>query len=370
MTVPFFGTDREFADLRREILDAVESVLRTGQALQGPPVAELESDVAALAGRRFAVAVNSCTDALYFALVALGVGPRDEVLVTDFSFVASATCVLRCGAVPVFVDIDPATFNMDLEAAGNLVTRRTKAIVCVHLYGQMSDPAEVEAFAREHGLGLVEDAAQAIGATYEGRMAGCVGDVACLSFDPTKPVSAPGSGGMALTNDQEIVNHLRRLRYHGKDADGSFVLLGYNSQMPTLTAEVLRVNLRHNDRWIRRRREIAQRYSATVGRLDGFTVPQPGPEVGHIYHKYVIRCPDRAALQRHLASRDVETLVHYGSPLHRQPLFQEGPPVHAPHAEEASRQVLSLPIHAYLRDEEVEAVTGAILEFAGEPVAS
>jgi dTDP-4-amino-4,6-dideoxygalactose transaminase len=366
--VPFHDAAREYAELRHEVLAAVDEVLASGHVLQGQAVVELEREVAAVSGRRQGIAVNSCTDALYFALVALAVGEGDEVLVTDFSFVASASCILRCGATPVFVDIDPITFNMDLAAAEGLVTPRTRAVISVDLFGQMSDPAEVEAFARRHDLALIEDAAQAIGASFEGKPAGSVGSIGCLSFDPFKTISAPGSGGMVLTDDDAVAERVRRLRYHGRTPERTVESLGFNSQMPTLVAAVLQIKLRHNGEWIRRRRQIADHYAAVLGDLDHLTVPAALPDAEHVYQKYVVTSPHRDALRAHLGDRGVETMVQYPAPLHRHPVFASGKPVRAPNAEEASSRVLSLPVHAFLRDEEVEAVAEAVLSFPRQRV--
>jgi len=235
--IPFFGTTREFLAHRAPIMERIERSLETGRMLQGEAVPDLERRVATQVGRRYAVAVNSCTDGLFFALRASGLEPGDEVLVPNLSFVATASSVVRASAVPVFVDVDDS-YNLSLDAARERVTPRTRAIVFVHLYGQMGDARRIETFARDHGLILIEDAAQAFGASFAGRNAGSLGSASCLSFDPTKPISAVGSGGMVLTDDGEIAARVRRLRYHGRGPDGDFVELGFNSQMSTLVAAV------------------------------------------------------------------------------------------------------------------------------------
>lgn len=358
--MPYYGADREFAAHRDRIMAAVEDVLSSGQALQGGAVAELEDRVAATAGRAHAVAVNSCTDALYFALAAAGVKPGDEVLVPDFSFVATASCILRCGAVPVLVDVEEGTLNLDLERAAELVTERTRAVIVVHLYGQMMDPSRVDAFADRFGIPVVEDAAQAFAASFDGRAGGSVGRVSCFSFDPTKPLNAPGSGGMVLTDDDGIADEVRLLRYHGK-AGGQFERLGFNSQMPTLTAAVLQVKLGHSEATLARRREIAARYSKGLDDLPHLTVPEETPGSVHNFHKFVIRSPGRDALRRHLAERGIETFIHYDRPLSAQPLLRvAGRASSTPVAEAAAGAVLSLPCHAFLEDDEVDAVIEAV----------
>ncbi|MGH2683195.1 MAG: DegT/DnrJ/EryC1/StrS family aminotransferase [Actinomycetota bacterium] len=366
--IPFYDAEREYVQLRHEVLPAIDEVLASGPVLQGQAVVELEREVAGLAGRRHGIAVNSCTDALYFALLALGLGPDDEVLVTDFSFVASASCILRCGATPLFVDIHPATFNMDLEVAERLVTSRTRAVISVHLFGQMSDPAAAEAFAQQHDLVVIEDAAQALGASFAGRPAGSVGQASCLSFDPFKTISAPGSGGMVLTDEDEVAERVRLLRYHGRTADRTVESLGFNSQMSTLVAAVLGIKLRHNAEWIRRRRKIAGRYSEALQGSDHLTVPAVLPDAEHVFQKYVVATPHRDALRDHLAGWGVETMVQYPAPLHRHRVFASGKPVRAPNAEDAATRVLSLPVHAFLSDDEVEAVAEAVLAFPRQRV--
>jgi len=359
--VPFFGLHREFEDIREPLMAAVEDVLASGKLLQGPAVAAFERDVAERAGRAHAVAVNSCTDALYFGLRALGVGSGDEVLVTDFSFVASGTAILRTGATPVFVDIDE-TYSLDLDLADSAVTDRTKALLWVHLFGRMSDAARVEAFAARHGLAVLEDAAQTFGGVRDGRAAGSIGQVSAYSFDPTKVIGAPGSGAVALTDDEELAAKIRRLHIHGKQGP-SFEELGYNAQMSTLVAATLLVKLEHEERWLRRRREIAQLYSEA---LDGLAVlPELGSEREHIVHKYVVRTPKREALQAALTERDVSTMVHYSYRLHELPLVQGRPHrvVDGGLGDRAKREALSLPIHPYLLDEELERITDGIAAF-------
>jgi dTDP-4-amino-4,6-dideoxygalactose transaminase len=223
--IPYFALDREFEALREPILARIEEIFRTGQLLQGPWIADFEASLALLAGRRHAVAMNSCTDALYFAFAALGIGPGDEVMVPDFSFAATASSVLRTGAVPVYVDIHEG-YELDLDHATELLSERTKALVYVDLYGRMGDAGALERFAAEHGIALVEDAAQTLGGKRDGRAAGSAGIVSCFSFDPTKVVSAPGSGGALLTDDDEIAWTARTLSHHGKSPAGSFDRVG------------------------------------------------------------------------------------------------------------------------------------------------
>ena len=363
--VPFFGVQREYEAHAADYVRLFQAAMATGQALQGPPVVELEQRLASLAGRKHAIAVNSCTDALYFSLFAAGVRPGDSVLVTDFSFVASASSIARCGATPVFVDIGD-DYNMDFADAARRVRKNTKALVLVHLYGQMIEPARAERFCKEHGLALVEDAAQAIGAERDGRRAGSLGIASCLSFDPTKPISSIGSGGCVLTDDGGVAQAARRLRYHGKNDKGEFQELGFNSQLSTVAASLINFKLERLPVWTERRRALAH---AMNDRLAGLPlrVPREAQPGSHIYHKYVIAAPDRDRLKESLAAAGIETLIHYAAPLHRQPLFAASATDDGDYARslQCSKEVLSLPIHPFLSDEEVERITAAVRRHYG-----
>jgi dTDP-4-amino-4,6-dideoxygalactose transaminase len=357
--IPFFALDREFELLREPILARVEEIFASGQLLQGPWIAAFEGELAALTGRRHAVAVNSCTDALYFAFAALGIGAGDEVLVPDFSFAATASSVLRTGAAPVYVDIGD-DYELDLEHAAALVSEQTKALVYVDLFGRMGDPAALEAFAAEHGLLLVEDAAQTFGAVRDSRAGGSVGIVSCFSFDPTKVVSAPGSGGALLTDDDEIARVVRTLRQHGKSPAGEYELVGQNAQMSSIVAGVLLVKLEHEEEWLRTRQNTAGLYTDALAELDA-VAPARARGRDHVFHKYVIRTLNRDVVRAALEERGVRTLVHYPTTLGALPFAAAAP--HRGGGERAARfadEVLSLPIHAHLSDDEVEQVIDAL----------
>ena len=335
-------------------MPAIEDALAGGRSLQGEPVGAFEAALAAFTGRRHAVAVGSGTDALAFALLAHGVGPGDEVLVPAFSFIASASCVLRAGARPVFVDVD-ACGLLDLDDAAAKLTPRTRALIAVELFGQMLDPAKLEAFAAAHDLVLVEDAAQALGASAGERPCGSVGHASACSFDPTKVLAAPGSGGAVLCDDDALAERLRRLRWHGRDASGAYSELGFNSQLPSASAAALLVKLGHQRAWTARRQEIAARWTAA---LEGTGIAAPAVLGGrtHVFHKYVVRSEERDALLERLAAAGVPTLVHYATGLHRQPVFAPHDPAPCPAADALAATVCSLPIHAFLTDEEIGRV--------------
>ena len=359
MTVPYFAVDREFETIREPVLEAIEQVLRSGRMLGGPPIAEFEREIAARAGRRFAVALNSCTDALYFAFEALGIATGDEVIVPDFSFAATASSVLRAGAVPVFADVNES-YELDLDHAASLVSPKTRALVIVDLFGRIGDPREVERFAADHGLVLVEDAAQTFGAVRDGRPAGSVGAASCFSFDPTKVVSAPGSGGALVTDDEAVADRVRELRLHGKAKSGEFERLGYNAQMSSIVAAVLSVKLRNEEQWLRARQATAAAYADVLRGLAAEPPEQPSDRE-HVFHKYVVRVANRDRVRTALDERGVSTLVHYPQTLAAHPFVAAAP--HRGGGDVAARlthEVFSLPINAHLRPDEVERVTEAL----------
>jgi dTDP-4-amino-4,6-dideoxygalactose transaminase len=361
--LPFFGAARENEDLLEDLLARTADVLRSGKVLQGEAVAAFEAEVAAVAGRKFAVAVGSGTDAVSFALIAAGVGPGDEVLCPDVSFVASALAIARTGAEPVFVDVEQDCM-MDLREAAARVTPRTAAVLFVHLFGAMRDPSVALAFAKRHGLLFVEDAAQGFGASFDGRPCGSAGLAAAFSFDPTKVIGAPGCGGAVVTGDASIAERVRRMRYHGRSG-GVSVELGYNCQMPTTTAAMLSVKIARHAAWTARRTAIAQRYRAGIAGLQLELIPY-APSVRHVWHKFVLRATNRDALARSLNADGVPTAVHYPTPLHREPIFnrREHRGNGYPRAVEHAATALSLPIHAYLSDAEVDRVISAVHRYA------
>ena len=363
--VPYYGADREFARYRPEYLRCIERILETGQVLQGREVKELERKVADIVGRKHAVAVNSATDGLFFALSALGIGPGDEVLVPDFSFVASASSIRRTGAVPVFVDVTEE-YHMDLLCAEEAVTKKTKGMVFVHLFGRVAKLDEVENFARRHRLPIVEDAAQVFGATYRRRPAGSLGDVSCFSFDPTKVLSAPGSGGICVTDELRLAQEIQALRYHGKRGD-EFGTLGFNSQMSSIAAGVLLVKLRYSDEWRGARRKVAHKYNQAFGRVGTIVTPRDDSDAEHIFHKYVIRVCNRDRVHGLLSDAGIQCAIHYQRPLHAEPLFRRdariGRACHV--AARLSDEVLSLPVHPFLTEEETDRVIRSVLVATG-----
>ena len=359
MKIPFLDLTRQHRALRAELLGAVEQVLDRSQFVLGGQGQALETELARRAGVRHGVGVASGTDALRLALAAVGVRPGDEVVTPAFSFVASASTIVMAGARPVFADIDPVTFGLAPEALERALTPRTRAVVVVHLYGHPAPIDRIAAIARARGVALVEDAAQAIGATCEGRPIGGWGDAACLSFYPTKNLGACGDAGMLLTDRDDVAAHARRLRHHGDGGRYQHVELGYCSRLDEVQAAMLRVKLERLDGWTEARRRLAARYRAGLAGL-ALGLPAEQPRAGHIYHQFVVRHPQRDALAKVLADLGVGTMVHYPLAIPEQPLFGLDAEQQWPQAWRAAREVLSLPCYPEMTDAEAEGVVAAL----------
>ncbi len=359
MTIPFLDLRRQHAALKGELLAAAERVLDSSHFVLGDEGKALEAELAQLCGARHAVGVGSGTDALRLALTALGVSRGDEVLTPAFSFVASATTIAMAGATPVFVDVDPDTLTMDPEAAARALTPRTKAVMPVHLYGHPAAIDRLATFARTRGLALLEDDAQAIGATWGDRPLGGWGDAACLSFYPTKNLGAGGDGGMVVTTRDDVADRVRRLRHHGDTGRYHHMELGYCTRLDEVQAAWLRVKLRRLGEWTERRRQIAARYHTGLAGLP-LKLPVERPGARHVYHLFTVRHAQRDALAKHLADAGVGTAVHYPRAVPDQPLFAADGERRWPEAYRAAREVLSLPCYPEMTDGEVEGVVEAV----------
>jgi dTDP-4-amino-4,6-dideoxygalactose transaminase len=364
VNVPFVDLRRQYATIKDEIDQAIAEVVGSGRFILGPQVVALEAEMATYCGVAHAVGVGSGTDALRLALQALDIGPGDEVITSPFTFVASAETVWQVGAVPVFADIEPATYTLDPAAVARKVTARTRAIVAVHLYGHPADMAPLTELARDHGLSVVEDAAQAVGATSRGRRVGGIGHVGCFSFFPTKNLGAYGDGGLVTTDDPALADRVRMLRQHGSREKYVHALPGWCSRLDELQAAVLRVKLRHLDEWTTRRRLLANRYGSLLADLP---VIPPRERAGDrsVYHLFTIRSRQRDDLLKHLSSQGIQTAVHYPTPLHLQPPYRGAQRDGFPQSERASEEVLSLPLFPELRDGELDAVVAGVTGFFG-----
>jgi dTDP-4-amino-4,6-dideoxygalactose transaminase len=365
--VPLLDLKAQYASIRGDVDAAVVRVMESQYFILGPEVSALEEEVAAYSGAAHGVGMSSGTDALLAALMALDIGAGDEVIVPAYTFFATAGVVARLGATPVFVDIDPVTYNITPDAVAAAVTPRTRAVIPVHLYGRMVAMDGIMAVARVCGIAVIEDAAQAIGAfDAVGRKAGSIGDMGCFSFFPSKNLGGAGDGGMTVTQDPELAGRLKMLRMHGMEPKYYHAIVGGNFRLDALQAAVLRVKLRHLDGWSAARRHNAGRYRdlfQQAGLLDTITLPPD--ERGHIYNQFIIRTQRRDELQAHLRSRGIGTEIYYPVPLHLQQCFDglgQGPGS-MPHAEAAARETLALPVYPELTEQQLEHVVGSIAGF-------
>lgn len=358
MQVPILDLKAQYETIREEVREAIDQVLEKQHFILGPEVKALEQEIAQYCGTRYGVGVASGTDALILGLKACGIGPGDEVIVPSFTFVATADAVSALGGTPVFADIDPDTFNLDPSQVEPLITARTRAIVPVHLYGQMADMGPLLQLARAHNLKVVEDTAQALGATYEGKRSASFGDVGCISFFPSKNLGAYGDGGMVVTDSEETYRHLLSLRAHGSSKKYFSLEQGWNSRLDELQAAILRVKLRHLEQWCEKRQSVADRYDRLLARVPGVVVPARSESGEHVFHQYTIRIPQRDAIQRALAEQGISTMVYYPVPIHLQPIYSAlgYRPGSLPATEAACREVLSLPMFPELTDQQMEYV--------------
>lgn len=366
MNIPLMDLKAQYRSIRDDVLKAVEKVLEGGRYILGPEVKALEEEVAALCGVGHGIGVANGTDALVLTLDALGIGPGDEVITTPFTFFATAESISRVGATPVFVDIDPGTYNLDVSQIKKRITPRTKAIMPVHIFGQPADMDEVMEVAREHGLWVVEDACQAIGAEYRGRKVGALGHAACFSFFPTKNLGGYGDGGMIVTDDESLARKLRSLRVHGSRPDSKYIntAIGYNSRLDELQAAILRIKLRRLEEWNVARRRKARLYHELLRDLPVET-PVEAADRAHIYHLYIIQTEERTALIDHLNRHGIASGVYYPIPLHRQEVYRslgygEGS---LPRVEKAAERTLALPLYPEMPEENVRYVAEVVRRF-------
>jgi dTDP-4-amino-4,6-dideoxygalactose transaminase len=359
--VPFIDLKAQYATIKSEIDSAVSRVIESCQFALGPEVELFENAFADYCQTKYAIGVNSGTSALHLALLAAGVGPNDEVITVPFTFVAAVAAILYTGARPVFVDIEPRFFTIDVDQIEQAITSRTKAIVPVHLYGQPADMDRILEIARRHRLIVIEDAAQAHGAVYKGRRVGSIGDVGCFSFYPTKNLAAYGEGGALTTNNEAWAQQLRALRDWGQKGKYSHTLKGYNYRLESIQAAVLRVKLRHLEAWTEARRSHARHYNELLSHSEVQT-PQSVEHARHVYHIYAIRTKHRDALQRSLQEDGVETAIHYPVPVYLQQAYSDLGivPGSFPCAEAVAETVLSLPIFPELTETQLRHVASSI----------
>jgi dTDP-4-amino-4,6-dideoxygalactose transaminase len=367
MTVPLLDLKAQYADIKQDFDDAVRGVIESARFIGGPEVSNLEEEIARYSQCAHAIACASGTDAILLALRALEIGPGDEVVTSAYSFFASAGVIANVGATPVMIDIDPRTYNLDPHRLEAAITPRTKAVIAVHLYGQCCDLTAVKAVCDKKQVWLIEDAAQAIGAEWEGRRAGSVGTFGCFSFFPSKNLGAAGDGGMMVSQDAALADRARLLREHGARPKYYHAIVGTNSRLDALQAAILRVKLRHLDRWSEGRARNAALYDRL---FEGSRVGRPykDPRTRHIYNQYVIRVPQRDALKQHLSERGIGTEVYYPVPLHLQQCFASlgYKPGDMPHSEAAAKETLAMPIYPELTEEQIRYVAATVREFTDQ----
>ena len=361
MKIPLLDLVAQYHSIKEEMDAAVLGVLESGQFILGPNVKALEQEMATYLGVKHAIGVASGTDALLIALRAAGVEPGDEVIVPAFSFFATAGTVMTIGARPVFVDINPDTYLIDVSAIEAVITPNTKAIIPVHLYGQPADMDEIMSIAQKHGLKVIEDNAQAIGAVYKRKKTAAIGDIGCLSFFPSKNLGAYGDGGMVTTNDDGVAEKVRMLRVHGWKKKYFPEMLGYNSRLDEMQAAVLRVKLKYLDTWNARRIEIAHTYSQTLSNF-GLKVPAEAPDRTHIYHLYIVPFENRDEVQQRLKEAGIASAVYYPQPLHlAEPSREFGRGEgQCPVSEECSKTLLALPVYPDMTATQIEEVLAAV----------
>ncbi len=364
MKIPFYGIDRFFKAYSNDLSDIFNTVGKTGKMLMGNEIELFEKALASFCSRKYAVTVASCTDALYFALLSAQIKPGDEVIVPSFSFIATVTPVLQAGAVPVFTDILPDTFSMDVKDLEKKITPKTKAIIFVPLYGAFCPIDEISHLAKLNNIALIEDNAHSLGSISSSNVkAGTHGEISCLSFDPTKIIGGFGTAGALLTDSEIIFKQLNKLRFQGKNTDnGKFEILGFNSRISTLQGALLHYQLNMIDKLIERRRHIASYFNNTIDKLKNIDYVQKTPST---FHKYVLTTSRRDDLKRFLEEKGIQTMIHYNLALFEHPLFKNYPyraeNIHTVH--NIKKTILSLPIYPELTDIEVDYVSDCIQEF-------
>ncbi|WAM32938.1 DegT/DnrJ/EryC1/StrS family aminotransferase [Caldicellulosiruptor morganii] len=367
--IPLIDLKRQYTMLSHEIMHALDEVLQSGQYILGPKVLEFEKECSEYLNVKHCIGVGNGTDALVIALESLGIGNGDEVITTPFTFFATAEAIVRVGAKPVFVDIDPLSYNINAEEIEKKITSKTKAIIPVHIFGQVCDMGRIVEIAKNYNLYIIEDACQAFGAEYEGKKAGTIGDVGCFSFFPTKNLSGFGDGGLIVTNNDEVAERARMLRQHGSKKKYYNEIIGFNSRLDEIQAAMLLVKLKYIDHWNKKRTEIAQKYNQGL-KLEGITLPAKANdyERGHIYHLYVLQHEKRDLIISYLSQKGISTGIYYPVPLHLTKALQflgykEGD---FKVSEEVSKKAFAIPMFPELTDQEIEYIISSINELGGK----
>jgi dTDP-4-amino-4,6-dideoxygalactose transaminase len=360
MQIPMVDLKGQLQAIRKEIDAELAKSLDETRFILGPNVQALEEEFAAYCGTRFAVGVASGTDALHLAIRAAGIGPGDEVITSPFTFIATAEAIAYVGAIPVFVDVDPRTYNIDVSKIEAAITPKTKAILPVHLFGQPAEMDAIKAICEKHDLLLIEDCAQSTGADYKGKMTGSFGLAGCFSFFPSKNLGCYGDGGMITTDDEALAKEIKVLRNHGSRQQYHHNCIGYNSRLDELQAVILRIKLRKLDQYNSGRRRAAEQYNQLMADLS-LETPFNAAERTHVYHQYTLLAENREQIKQALADNDIASAVYYPIPLHRQDVFAEAyKDVSMPVSEQLSQTVLSLPIYPELDEQQVVRICQVI----------
>ncbi len=362
MSVPMVDLKIQYAAIREEVADAVQGVIESAHFILGPQGKALEEAIAAYLGVKYAVAVASGTDALHLALLAAGIKRDDEVITTPFTFIATAEAASYLGAKPVFVDIDPSTFNIDISKIEAAITKKTRAIIPVHLYGAPVEMDGLMKLAKKHGLKVIEDCAQSFGAEYRGKKTGAFGDLGCFSFFPSKNLGGYGDGGMVITDDAKLAEHMLSLRNHGSRIRYYHDEIGYNSRLDEIQAAILNIKFKHIDEYNAKRRKNAFLYN-TILAGPGIQTPSEQDNTKHVFHQYTIRVKDRDAVKQKLDAGNVtSSMIYYPVPLHLQAAYKNlgMKPGSLPKTELAAQEVLSLPMYPELTEEQIRLIADAV----------
>lgn len=361
LNIPMVDLKGQYQSLKKEIDNGIQDVLNATSFILGPNVQALEKEVADYCGVKHAIGVASGTDALHLALLAADIGPGDEVITSPFTFIATAEAIAYVGAKPVFVDINPDTFNIDPDLIEAAITDKTKAVMPVHMFGQSVDMDPIAAICKKHELKIIEDCAQSFGAEYGGKKSGAYGDLGCFSFFPSKNLGAFGDGGMVITNDDTMADNVRMYRNHGSKVRYYHSCIGYNSRLDEMQAVILRVKLKHIDEFNSNRYKNAQAYTNKL-KDSGITAPFEDGKGTHVYHQYTIMHDKRDAIHQALTDRGIASAIYYPVPLHRQEVFAEDyKNISLPNAEAVSERVVSLPMFPELIQEQIQQIMDTVL---------
>lgn len=365
MKIVFNNFNNFYLEHKKETDALISEVLKSGQYIRGKHIDVLENKLTSLCNRKFAITTSSCTDAIFLALKTIDIKPGDEIILPSFSYIASLSPILMCNAKPVFVDIRPETLTLDFDLINKAITPKTKAVIFVQLFGYSQDLSELKSFLKGKNITLIEDAAQALGSKVNNLNGGEQGDLSCISFDPTKIVSAFGTGGIVLTDNQEYYDKLTKLIHHGRNKNGEFEILGYNSKISELNAAIINLQLENLDSILERNNKVANLYFAELSNNNNIKILKPNSNQFSTYHKFVIQAKNRNELRKHLYNNGIETKIHYSTLLHEQKLLNnfEFKTHNLQNSEYAQEKVLSLPIYPSLTKEEISYICECIKNF-------